>query len=387
MRGATVKAFILAAAFLAWVGVRAAETAAAEPERPKIEVVFVLDTTGSMSHLIQAAKEKIWAIANTLAAAKPAPEIKMGLVGYRDRGDAYVTKRTDLTDDLDAVYEQLLAFQASGGGDGPESVNQALHEAVTSIAWSDDKQTYRVIFLVGDYPPHMDYEDDVKYPETCELAAKKGIIVNTVQCGTHGPTMPVWREIASLAEGRYFQVEQSGSAILASTPFDARLSELSRELDETRLYYGSAEVKAAQEARKAMADRIYEVAAPSATAQRAAFNVGEAGKFNFAGGQELIQDVADGTVKLAEIEEKELPENMRKMSPEEREKYLAKMSAKREELQAQVKELAAKRQAHIEDQVRNTKLAGEQSLDSAVFECVQEQAARKGIQYTGGPSY
>ena len=85
-----------------------------EAKTPKIEVVFVLDTTGSMSGLIAAAKEKIWAIANTLATAKPAPVIKMGLVGYRDRGDAYVTTYTALTDDLDAVYANLMKFQAAG---------------------------------------------------------------------------------------------------------------------------------------------------------------------------------------------------------------------------------------------------------------------------------
>lgn len=48
-------------------------------QKPKIEVVFVLDTTGSMSGLINAAKEKIWSIASTMAQAQTAPEIKMGL--------------------------------------------------------------------------------------------------------------------------------------------------------------------------------------------------------------------------------------------------------------------------------------------------------------------
>jgi len=43
----------------------------------RIEVVFVLDTTGSMGGLIQAAKEKIW-FATTMAQAEPAPEMKMG---------------------------------------------------------------------------------------------------------------------------------------------------------------------------------------------------------------------------------------------------------------------------------------------------------------------
>ena len=79
----------------------------------------------------------------------------MGLVGYRDRGDDYVTKVTNLTNDLDAVYNTLMEYQANGGNDTPESVNQALHEAITKLAWSKDPDTYRVVFLVGDAPPHM----------------------------------------------------------------------------------------------------------------------------------------------------------------------------------------------------------------------------------------
>ncbi|MGD8910277.1 MAG: VWA domain-containing protein, partial [Chromatiales bacterium] len=99
-------------------------------QRPKVDVVFALDTTGSMGGLIRAAKEKIWSIATTLAQAQPAPEIRMGLVAYRDRGDAYITQVTDLSSDLDSVYATLMDFRAEGGGDGPESVNQALADAV-----------------------------------------------------------------------------------------------------------------------------------------------------------------------------------------------------------------------------------------------------------------
>ncbi len=121
-------------------------------DQPQIEVVFVLDTTGSMGGLIKAAKEKIWSIANTMATADPAPQIKIGLVGYRDRGDEYITQMTGLDQDLDKVYGKLMLFQAGGGGDGPESVNQALHEAVTKIKWTAGDSIYRVIFLVGRLP-------------------------------------------------------------------------------------------------------------------------------------------------------------------------------------------------------------------------------------------
>ena len=69
-------------------------------------------------------------------------------------------------------------------------MNQALNEAVTKFKWSEDKETLKIIFLVGDAPPHMDYTDDVKYPDTCKLAAEKGIFINTVQCGAATPTRP-----------------------------------------------------------------------------------------------------------------------------------------------------------------------------------------------------
>src|SRR5262249_42420941 len=157
---------------LAWPA-SAADSKPAAQKPPKIEVVFCLDTTGSMGGLIEGAKEKIWAISNQIASGKPTPDLKIGLVAYRDRGDEYVTKVIDLTDDLDAIYGHLKGFKAVGGGDEPESVNQALHDAVNKIKWSKDKQTLRIIFLVGDAPPHMDYKDDVKYPDTCKRAAER----------------------------------------------------------------------------------------------------------------------------------------------------------------------------------------------------------------------
>src|SRR5438105_10070703 len=137
-------------------------------EKPHIEVCFVLDTTGSMGGLIEGAKQKIWSIANEMVSAKPTPEIRLGLVAYRDRGDEYVTKVFDLTNDIDATYAQLQSFRAAGGGDTPESVSEALDDAVKKISWSADKQVLKIIFLVGDAPPHMDYADGPKYPQVCK---------------------------------------------------------------------------------------------------------------------------------------------------------------------------------------------------------------------------
>src|SRR5262245_37007827 len=103
-----------------------AKTVPTPQSKSHIEVCFVVDTTGSMGGLIEGAKQKIWSIANEMISAQPTPELKLGLIGYRDRGDDYVVKSFNLTDDIDAIYAHLREFQAGGGGDSPESVNGRL---------------------------------------------------------------------------------------------------------------------------------------------------------------------------------------------------------------------------------------------------------------------
>ncbi|MGE0431045.1 MAG: VWA domain-containing protein [Planctomycetota bacterium] len=348
--------------------------------QPRIEVVFVLDTTGSMSGLIQSAKDKIWSIANALAVAEPAPHIRMGLVAFRDRGDEYVTKRFDLSDDLDMMYRELMGFTADGGGDGPESVNQGLREAVELMPWSEDAETYKVIFLVGDAPPHMDYENDVKYAATCEAGVKKNIVFNTIQCGSEAETTPIWQEIARLGEGNMFTVSQDGGAKVIATPFDEDLAKAAKDVDATRLWWGSAEKQAAQKARDAATDDIYRGSSSSAQAARAEYNNSEAGGRNWIGSaNELIHDLADGKLKLADIKDEELPENMRKMTAEEREAFVKEKAAEREALQKQIDELSKKRAAFIAaEQAKQS--AGKPTWESAVFGSMKDQAARLGIK-------
>jgi hypothetical protein len=136
----------------------------AQAPRPRVELVFALDTTGSMSGLIEGAKRKIWSIASFVARGQPTPDLRVGLVAYRDVGDEYVTRVYDLDDDLDRVYRRLLSFRADGGGDGPEHVARALTEGVHKMSWSkDDGQVVRLLYLVGDAPPHLDYHDGYDY--------------------------------------------------------------------------------------------------------------------------------------------------------------------------------------------------------------------------------
>jgi Mg-chelatase subunit ChlD len=352
----------------------------------RVEVVFVLDTTGSMGGLIETAKEKIWSIASTLAQAQQAPEISMGLVAYRDRGDAYLTRVVDLDRDLDSMYAQLMDFQADGGGDGPEAVNEALEAAIERVSWSQDPGTYKVVFLVGDAPPHMDYQDDEKYTSVVAAAAARGIVVNTIQCGSMSETVAPWQHIAALGRGRYFTVEQAGGAVAIATPFDAQIATLAAELDGTRLYYGSSDELRQMADKVAATERLNEEASVSARARRGVFNASVAGESNFLGGRELVDDVASGRVDLATVPEAELPASIAALPPEQREEIIVTGARKREELQQQIAKLAADRDEFIATEVEKQGGAKD-SLDQQIYDAIRDQAATLGLDYEGGPKF
>ncbi len=354
-------------------------------QNPKIDVVFVLDTTGSMSGLIQTAKEKIWSIATTMASAQPTPEIRIGLVAYRDRGDQYVTKVVDLSDDLDSVYAALMDFEAGGGGDTPESVNQALYDAVHNMSWSAGKQAYQVVFLVGDAPPHMDY-NEVRYPEIVASAIEKGIVINTIQCGEMSTTIAPWTQIASLGQGSFFQVAQAGGAVAYTTPFDDKIAMLSAKLDDTRLYYGSEEEKARMLKKVAATDKMELHASVATRARRGVFNAAVGGRANLLGENELVDAVASGTVELDELAPEDLPEALKPMAPAEQQAFVAQLANERAELKRKIQELSADRDDFIAIKVDE---AGgmKDSLDHQLYEAVKEQAAKSGLEYENGPAY
>ncbi|WP_275096596.1 vWA domain-containing protein [Sedimenticola hydrogenitrophicus] len=353
----------------------------------RIEVVFVLDTTGSMGGMIEAAKEKIWSIASSMASARSAPEIRMGLVAYRDRGDSYVTRVLDLSSDLDSMYAALMEFQAAGGGDGPESVNQALSDAVNRISWSRDDNSYKVVFLVGDAAPHMDYPDEVKYPETIVKARQRGIVINAIQCGDDRTTLDNWQRIAQLGSGSYFQVEQSGGALAIATPFDEQIARLSKKLDQTRLYYGSEEEQRAQQKKLAASEKLHAEASVASRARRATFNASKSGKENFLGDGELVDDVASGRVDITAIEREKLPASLQAMAPAEQRAVIAEKAAARQSLERQIGELAGARAAFIRERVE-ARGDADTSLDHQLYDTVREQAAKKGLHYDAdAPAY
>jgi hypothetical protein len=349
-----------------------------ERGRPQIEVAFVLDTTGSMSGLIAGAKQKIWSIASEILETEEQADIRFGLIGYRDRGDDYITRSFNLTDDINGIYGHLLAFEADGGGDRPESVNQALNEAVTQFGWSNNPRALRLVFLVGDSPP-AEYKDDIDYDRTCGLARDRGIRVNTVLAGDAQDTGAIWRAIAHLCGGSYMEIPQDGGMQQMATPYDDQINELQQRINNTVAPYGGLEQQAYL--RSQMADTA---AAPASVASDMAAVRLRAGKPNrvLTGGNDLVEDYEDGVVDLAGLSEEELPDELKNLTDDELRIRVEGRVAERSALNGEMASLVEERDSWIATELeRASAERGEDGFDLEVARTVRAQAAEAGIAY------
>ena len=163
-------------------------------QRPVMEIAIVLDTTGSMSEEIAAVKQTIHDVASVARGLDA--DLRIALVEFKDRTDAFVTRVYPFTSDIPRFAHVVSGLSAQGGGDTPESVNAGLHAALTELNWRDDS-VIRLAFLIGDAPPHLDYQQDVSYTQSARLAASHGIQVHTIAAsGMDRLGQSVWRQIA-----------------------------------------------------------------------------------------------------------------------------------------------------------------------------------------------
>ncbi len=348
--------------------------------KPVVEVAFVLDTTGSLASLIEGAKRKIWSIATTIIDENPGADIRMGLVAYRDIGDEYVTKRIELTTDIQDLYARLLELRARGGGDWPESVNDALHEGITKLNWTQGPEVSRIVFLVGDAPPHMDYAQDVKYPDSLKIARERDIVVNAVQAGEARDTTRVWREIAQMGNGVYIPIPQDGGKVVViETPYDIEIIELQERLNGTVLPYGPRYKRSSVEQKTRQASAA---PAPMAAdmagylnkrARQAPIGSAEA----ITGDGDLVADVSAGRQQLAAVKDDELPDAIRALKPEERQEAIAKRMTERGKVNERMTALVKQRDAFIAEQQKKRQPAkAADSFDQAVQSTLRSQIKR-----------
>jgi von Willebrand factor type A domain len=350
----------------------------AEKARP-VDVVLCLDTSNSMDGLIDSAKRKLWAIVNDLAKIDPAPTLRVGLYSYgNDFYDAkagWVRKELDLTTDLDEVYKKLFALTTKGG---TELVARVSRDALAGLKWSDEKDALKIVFVCGNEPADQDRE--VSLGSVASDAKAKGVLINTIYCGSPShPEAIGWKDFAALAGGKYAYIDQDKARTEAAikSPFDDEIIKLGTEINKTYCWYGACGKEAALN--QVAQDKNAEKASREVAADRGGT---KASKFYCNAAADLIDRMlTDKEFDLKKIKVEDLPEEMQKMKPEEREAYLKKKAEERAEIQKKIGDLTAKRAKFIaEERKKEPKSAADKAFDEALSVILKEQAASKGMK-------
>ncbi len=335
---------------------------------PLIEVAFVLDTTGSMSRLINGAKKKIWIVANDILKGDPQPNLRVAVIGYRDIGDTYVTREFPFRENIDEVQDDLRQLNAGGGGDFPEHVLKGLYQAIHHLQWSKN-DSLKIIFLVGDAPPHFDYQDGYTYDDIVKSALKKGIIINTIRCGNRQDTQTAFMKFSNATNGECITLAQSGGMVHYTTPYDVELSRLNDELGQTFISYGRDSVRS-RSARRVMKQKKLSVADKAGAA---VYNY----RRSKLDDSDLLEKLEKETVKAEELKKNHLPAKLQRMSLAERKTYIDSQIKKRKKIRKRIKELSKLREKNIARQ-RST---GRSSFDAETYKTIQKQAKKINVKY------
>jgi hypothetical protein len=357
-------------------------TAAPKDATPKpVDVVLCLDTSSSMDGLIDSAKRKLWAVVNDMAKMEPMPSLRVGLYSYGnntyDARRGWVRLEVPLTTDLDEVYKHIATLRCAPPN-SDEFVARVTRDALAELKWADEKDALRLIFVCGNEP--VDQDKFVTLESVAETAKTKGVVINTIYCGpANHPEAAGWAAFAARCGGKYANIDQNKvqAESVIKTPFDDEIQKLGAKINETYLWYGlrGTDAKANQLAQ----DRTAAGAAGGVAAER---SVTKASAFYKNAECDLIDKMlAEKDFDLKKLKEEDLPPELKKLKPDERERYVKKKAAERAEIQKKVTELGAKRALYIEEErKKQPKTAGDKALDEALRIILREEAAAKGLK-------
>ncbi|CAN5431450.1 hypothetical protein BH10CHL1_BH10CHL1_23500 [soil metagenome] len=175
----------------------------ARADYTQLDLVFLIDATGSMGDEIDKLKASMADVADQIAGLPAKPDVRYGLVAYRDRGDDFVVQPHDFTYNLNDFQRNLAALRADGGGDAPESLNEALHTSLNQLSWRNEN-TVRLIILVADAPPHLDYGESFSYATDMIEMARRGVKIFPVGASNlEGDGEYIFRQLAQFTGGKF----------------------------------------------------------------------------------------------------------------------------------------------------------------------------------------
>lgn len=347
-------------------------------EPPLIQMAILLDTSGSMSGLINQTRDQLWQVVNRFATSTKdglTPRLEVAVFEYGNSSlsvnSGYIRKVTDLTTELDAVSEALFALTTNGGS---EYCGYVIQEAVTRLAWSDADDAVKVIFIAGNEPFT---QGPVPFQQAIGHARGKGITVNTIHAGD----MKIgansgWKQGAMLAGGDYMNIDHNHVVAHVNAPQDKRLSELNAQLNQTYVPYGSEGKGKAK--RQALMDSKNKDVSMGQLAKRV---ISKATSFYRNDSWDLVDALEDGKVDLDKIEEEKLPEPMKKMDKEKQKAFVQEKAQARKKLKAEIAELSKQREAYVAQQRAASPAPAVNTMNEAMTSAIEKQSKAKGYEF------
>ncbi|MCX6578745.1 MAG: VWA domain-containing protein [Candidatus Aminicenantes bacterium] len=377
-----MKQFRVLTALIVMVGLAAlfAAPSSAQQDKPKpkplIQLAILLDTSNSMDGLIDQAKTQLWKIVNEMALAKQqgaSPRLEVALYEYGNdglpAGESFMRLIVPLSEDLDRISEELFKLKTNGGS---EYCGTVIQSASDSLKWSKNNNDLKAIFIAGNEPFT---QGQVDYKNSCKKAITNGIIVNTIFCGNFQEGVNTqWKDGADLADGKYMNIDSNQIIVEVAAPQDKEIIDLGKKMNETYVAYGDtgAVAKKRQSEQDANAASVND----AVMAQRAMTK----GSAQYANASwDLVDAEKEGKVDVEKLDEKSLPEEMKKMSKEERKQYIEKKKKERADIQAKINLLREERDKYVAEQRK--KEAGDKTLDQAMIDAIRAQAAKKNYKF------
>lgn len=382
----------------------------ATPESRAIDLALCLDTSGSMQGLIESAKQRLWTLVNDLALAEPTPRLRVALLTYgtptNGEENGYVKIQVPLTEDLDMVSMKLFELTTSGGD---EYVSRVTQKAAMELPWSPESKAIKMIVVAGNETAEQD--PLVTLEKACGQAIQKGIVVHSLYCAQGGqyaqqraqglsnsvatstpvspnsqtgttvvaaPMDPIaqsWKKVAQLADGAFAMIDQNSGVVVIETPMDQELAALSTALNDTYIPYGS-------DSRWNLSNQCaQDVNAATMNGEAAASRaVAKAGKL-YVCGWDLIDAIAQETVKLEDVERDQLPEELREKTDEELKAHIDTLKAKRKETQDKILALNEKREVWLANKRNELGTDESTSFDTPLRKAIRELTLARGFRF------
>lgn len=342
--------------------------------KPKIQLAILLDTSGSMSGLINQTREQLWQVVNEFAKARRGNDNATLEVAVYEYGNSnlsantgYIRQVSPLTSELDQVSEALFALTTSGGD---EYCGYVIQTATNQLNWSKSDADIKAIFIAGNEPFT---QGPVNYQNAIQAAKAKGITVNTIHAGNYQQgANSGWQHGATLAGGEYMSIDHNHKVAHYIAPQDKKIADLNAKLNDTYVPYGEkGQQKAARQLEQDKKSRDISLGLAAKRTQAKASAVYDNASWD------LVDAIEQGRVDLESVEAEALPQELRKLDKQKQEAFLRRKADERKKIKEEIRLLGQARNAYVAEQQAASPAPAVGTIDKVMSEAIHKEAEKK----------